>query len=496
MAGSRELRQWRFPRQARPSEVAVVGGTPEDWTQEIQPLDDGPRSEVEAFLHEGRGGAHLDSLQRDERHVDGTLRYLQTVAAALGWTTLGCLNAHALAAHLSEESERRGTGPRTFNAAVTAWRAFGSWCVRAGRLSANPMASVGTRNSDADRRRVRRDVTPDELARIIDAATRTPAVVIRKSLRNAKGELRTTKARLLCPERAWAYRIAAGTGFRAGEVASLTPESFDLDADTPSVTVEAGYSKRRRRDVQPIRPDLAAMLRPWLATKAPGEQLNLLPDGRAGQVLAADMDAARAAWIAEARTPGERAEREASDFLRHTDAAGREVDFHGLRVHYISRVVEAGANVKEAMGLARHSDPKLTLRTYAKVSMHNLARVLDGMPNANTTPTSERQTLRATGTDDATSGMDRGPKHGPQKGPHSGPHSQHDSVRVSAASRDGHYDAPAGGADRKPLQIAGLDDEAQRGAASCENAPRRTRTFDPLIKSRPDDRQPLSGNEA
>jgi hypothetical protein len=240
----------------------------------------------------------------------------------------------------------------------------------------------------------------------------------------------------------------------------------------------AGTHARPDR-VAAIRPDLAAMLRPWLATKAPGEQLNLLPDGRAGQVLAADMDTARIAWIAEARTPGERAEREASDFLRHTDAAGRVVDFHGLRVHYISRVVEAGANVKEAMDLARHSDPKLTLKTYAKVSMHNLSRVLDGMPEASRTPTRERETLRATGTHDSSANTEAMAA----KCPHQRPHSQHDSVRVSAARRDERDNAPADGADRKPLQIAGLDDEAQRGAASCENAPRRTRTFDPLIKS-------------
>ncbi len=64
--------------------------------------------------------------------------------------------------------------------------------------------------------------------------------------------------------------MAAGTGFRANELRSLTPESFDLAADPPTVTVEAAYSKRRRDDIQPIRPDLAAALRSWIAGKAPG----------------------------------------------------------------------------------------------------------------------------------------------------------------------------------------------------------------------------------
>ena len=49
------------------------------------------------------------------------------------------------------------------------------------------------------------------------------------------------------------YRLALGTGFRANELRSLTPASFDLQADPPTVTVAAAYTKRRRQDVQPIR---------------------------------------------------------------------------------------------------------------------------------------------------------------------------------------------------------------------------------------------------
>jgi integrase len=421
-------------------------------------------------------GADLDSLQRDTRHVEGTLRYLRKVADALEWGTLASIDAQTLTAYLSAQAETRGTGARTFNAAATAWRAFGRWCVRSNRLASNPLAGLRTRSIDGDRRRVRRDVSTDELARIIEAAERSPFVTVPKAVRNAEGVRRTVATRMYFPERAWAYRIAAGTGFRAGEVASLTRESFDLEADTPSVVVEAAYSKRKRRDVQPIRPDLADLLRPWLASKPAGARVCPLPDGKAGLLLRADMDAARAAWIAEARTPAERAEREGSDFLRHTDSSGRVVDFHGLRVHFISRVVEAGANVKEAMDLARHSDPKLTLRTYAKVSMHNLSRVLDGMPKADTRPTRVAETMRATGTDDRTVSAEN-------ECPQRSPHSERRSGKVGAAGRDESDRANAGTDSQTSLKLAGSRDDARQGATPSGNAPRRTRTFDPLIKS-------------
>ncbi len=44
------------------------------------------------------------------------------------------------------------------------------------------------------------------------------------------------------------YTVAAYTGFRASELASLTPSSFALGTTPPTLTVEAGYSKHRRKD--------------------------------------------------------------------------------------------------------------------------------------------------------------------------------------------------------------------------------------------------------
>ncbi len=420
--------------------------------------------------------AHLGTLQRDAKHVDGTMRYLRKLAEALKWATVASINAHTLVGHLSEQAQTRGTGARTFNAAVTAWRAFGRWCVRSNRLAANPLAGISTRNLDADRRRIRRDLTADELARIIDAAEASPSVTVPKTIKDGKGELRSVQTTMHYPDRAWAYRIAAGTGFRAGEVASLTPESFDFDERHPSVTVEAAYSKRKRCDVQPIRADLAAMLRRWVASKPAGEPVCPLPDGKAGLLLKADLATARTAWIAEARTPQDREERHASDYLRHTDSSGRVVDFHGLRVHFVSRVVEAGANVKEAMELARHSDPKLTLKTYARVGLHSLTRVLDAMPKADARPERETESLRATGTDDHAGSCSIATTH-------SGPQSLRGTGKVSAAGRGEPTDSGPDRGGSKPLQFEALRDPARLGAGSSENAPRRTRTFDPLIKS-------------
>jgi site-specific recombinase XerD len=43
-----------------------------------------------------------------------------------------------------------------------------------------------------------------------------------------------------------------------------------------------------------------------------------------------------------------------------------KVDFHALRNCFITRLIEAGGNVKEVQELARQSDPRFAMGIYAK----------------------------------------------------------------------------------------------------------------------------------
>jgi integrase len=146
-----------------------------------------------------------------------------------------------------------GVSLRSVHHYTRAVKGFSRWLWRDGRAREDTLAHLTSPNPDPDRWHVRRALSADELAKLIRAAEVGPVV------------LKTTG-----PDRAALYRVAALTGFRANELRSLTPESFDLAGDPPTVTVRAAYSKHRRDDVQPIPPDLAEALRPWVASKAPG----------------------------------------------------------------------------------------------------------------------------------------------------------------------------------------------------------------------------------
>ena len=109
-------------------------------------------------------------------------------------------------------------------------RLLWSWLVKDGRTDRNPLAHLATINAKVDVRRERRFLPPVEFALFVQAARKG------KAKRKVTGE-----------DRAILYVLAANSGFRCSELNSLTPESFDLVGDSPTVTVEAAYSKRRAR---------------------------------------------------------------------------------------------------------------------------------------------------------------------------------------------------------------------------------------------------------
>ncbi len=191
------------------------------------------------------------------------------------------------------------------------------------------------------------------------------------------------------------YRVATMTGLRASELASLTPASFDVAADPPTVTLAAGYSKHHREDVLPLHSDLAARLRQWLSDR----------DRDSDEEKRVVLSLNRAADAKPERLfPGTWAERafkmlrndlEAAEIAYVTDAG--IADFHSLRHTFISNLVAAGVHPKLAQQLARHSTISLTMDRYTHVGLLDVTAALESLPTV-TAP--EPKTLRATGTTD------------------------------------------------------------------------------------------------
>ncbi len=352
------------------------------------------------------------------------------------------LTSHRVQTAIGELGES-GASAQTGNHVLRAVKQLARWLVRDGRIASDPLAHLKIANVDGKQRYLRRAYLDEELDRLLQAAEKGP-----------------TRLALSGADRAIAYRIAVGTGFRAAEIKSLCPESFSLDANPPTITVEAGYSKRRHRDTQPIRKDLAETLRPWLAKKASGTAVLPLPD-KTARMIHADLRMARSAWIREVADPKARRKRRADEFLAIADHSGAVCDFHSLRHTYISRLVATGASVKVCQDLARHSTPTLTIGRYAHTRLHDLTRALDNLPATAVSHENEAMEMRATGTYNERPNMDATM---PTKPPQNPQHLGRFSRRLGAKRCDEKERSQDRSRTVQPSAIAAVSNVVRHGA--------------------------------
>ena len=300
-----------------------------------------------------------------------------------------------------QKSERRIEAsvaqPTNVQRHLVSIKAFSRWLFVEKRTPDDLLIGLRSFNEETDRRHVRREFTIEELTYLLE------------SIHNRT----LPEHRISGPDRAIACRLALGTGLRAGELRSLTTASFDFKSETPTVSVAAAYSKRRRDDVLLLQGDLADLLKTWMEGKPESVKIfKHLPQNTA-RMLRSDLKAARAEWISEAPNDQERAKRANSDFLRYRNAAGEVIDFHATRHCFISNIVAGGASVKTAQVLARHSTSRLTVDRYAHARFHDLQGAVDSLPGYEQPPgvQPENEALRATGTDGTKTYESKGAQH-------------------------------------------------------------------------------------
>ncbi|MCL2306134.1 MAG: tyrosine-type recombinase/integrase [Planctomycetaceae bacterium] len=146
--------------------------------------------------------------------------------------------------------------------------------------------------------------------------------------------------------------------------------------------------EHRREDAQVMHPALVTKFKEWVARKKVGPDDFLFPisqktcgtERSVSKVIEFDLSAARTFWIAESETEEEEKRREASDFLRHKNSAGKYADFHSLRHTFITNLVRAKVSPKAAQTLARHSDISLTMNVYTHITEEEQIEAINSLP--------------------------------------------------------------------------------------------------------------------
>ena len=291
---------------------------------------------------------HLSAFEKGlahatPKHVKLTMTRVLRIVEGCGFGSIGKIDGEAVEQFLVALRAEEDLGARTYNHYLQAFGEFCKWLVETGRLAANPVAGLDVLNAEVDIRHKRRALAPEEVERLMVSA-RTSGEVIQ----GYDGEAR---ARI--------YLFSFLTGIRRQEMGSLTPRSFDLEAERPTVTVEAACSKHRRKDVLPLHPELVELLPSWMRGLAPDD--SLFPK-----------IARRKTWFMVKKD----LERVGIPYETPEGVA----DFHASGRHsYVTGLLRNGASITEARELARHSDVRMTMK-YTHIGLEDQARALASLP--------------------------------------------------------------------------------------------------------------------
>ena len=285
----------------------------------------------------------LDKPKSSEARADKALARIRRCVDDLGCKWWSDVDTAAVAQWLRELHEA-GTSARTVNYYGQSLAQFGKWMVKDKRASEHPFADLPRFDAGADCRRERRALDLDEIRDLLAKTAQGPE-----------------RANMPGAERALLYRLALESGLRANELRTLNRGNFDLNETAPTVTVEAGNAKNRRRAVLPLRADTAGALRDHLRDKLPSARaFSMRKHWRSAEMLARDLRAAG---------------------VEVTDDAGRVVDFHALRHTFVTLLARSRVHPNTAKALARHSTITLTMDRYSHVRREDELEAVDRLPS-------------------------------------------------------------------------------------------------------------------
>ena len=285
-----------------------------------------------------------------DKYINQTIQRIKTALEECEFESLDDFDADTLEITLAGFCEENDIGHKTYNHYLQAVDSFSNWLAHPQRriIERNPFSGIPRRNAETDVRRQRRALSAAEMNLVIKVAGESCYTV-----QAYDGE---TRARI--------YTLSCLTGFRRGELASLTPASFDLEVPRPIVTVEATASKHRRKDVLPLHRHLVPMVLEWTADLADNEPLFPgLAKRKTYKMFQRDL-------------------REAG--IPYKTEAGY-ADFHACRHTFITGLIKSGATLAETKELARHCDVRMTMR-YVHIGMEDQAVALSKLPGVGAPP--------------------------------------------------------------------------------------------------------------
>jgi integrase len=300
--------------------------------------------------------ADLTTSGRDEKYIYIVEKQIRKLLAECRWSVLSDVTSDSFV----HWRARQRKAPKTLNEYLIGISALLNWMERHERIEKNPLKHVQKVQTNGRQVRLRRALTDDEMKRLLAKAG--PRKIV--------------------------YLMAVYTGLRRAELAELLRSDLNLEAEQPFVNVRASTTKNHKQAILALHGDLVSELIKLLAQLPPNENKLLAHLMPKMSVFKSDLKAA------------------GIEFL---NAEGKRADFHSLRHTLATNLARAGTSPRIAMEVMRHSDIKLTTKTYTDAGLLPVADAVINLPSlmrkARSTQIGTQSLFRA-GHDQSTPGTD------------------------------------------------------------------------------------------
>jgi integrase len=254
------------------------------------------------------------AVGRDEKYVRELRNKLLRLIDDCSWQTVRQVSAESFC---SWRTKQKKAG-KTLNEYLIAVSGFMTWLEP--RIGTNPLRFVRRVQTNGVSHRARRAFSEDELQRLIMA-----------------GGLRGV-----------VYLTAARTGIRRGELEQIEWRDVHLDTTQPFIMVRASVSKNHRHAMQPLPPDAVEAVEYLRSHKSGSYERVFAGVIPRMMIFKVDLEAAG---------------------IPYTDSRGEHADFHSLRKTFGTMLTLSGVGQRTVMELMRHSDMRLTAKTYTDANM-------------------------------------------------------------------------------------------------------------------------------
>jgi integrase len=259
--------------------------------------------------------ADLQAVGRDYRYIFDLKNRVRRLIKECHWTLLKEVSSDSFLAWRA----RQTLAPKTLDEYLASARSLFNWMVKHRRIDRNPLAQVQKVQSNAKQLRPRRAFTREEFQRLLAVAG---------------------------PRRAL-YLTAVFTGLRRGELAALEWDDLDLDADRPFLKARASTTKNRKEAVIGLHKDVVAELRLMQRRAAPNKRVF---EGLMPRIKRFRADLKRAmSTTSMPRVSAPTSTRSGTPLA--------------------TNLALAGTPPRVAMEIMRHSDMRLTAKTYTDAGL-------------------------------------------------------------------------------------------------------------------------------